>query len=516
MTTEDSSEAADSAVPAPPCAMVIFGGAGDLTKRLVMPALYNLSCSKRLSDGFRIVGVDLASLTTEVWRDNLTEMMNAFVAQGDTSGAAGLDQVGWRFLTERMSYLQGDLTNPETYRRLGEHLATPDKSAGAPGNHIYYLAIADRFFGTVVAGLGAAGLTAEKDGQWRRVVIEKPFGHDLASAKALNAAILKTMQESQIYRIDHFLGKETVQNIMALRFANGLFEPGWNRQNIDHIQITVAETVGVERRGKFYEKTGALRDMVPNHVLQLLAMTAMEPPNSFDADAVRAKKTEVIQAIRPLDPARALQDAVRGQYDEGVVKGSPVRAYRHEPDVAPDSVTETFIACKFVIDNWRWAGMPFYLRTGKSMARRSTEIAVRFHQAPFALFRGTDVEKMNPNWMILRIQPDEGVSLEFAAKRPGPTVRLANVSMDFAYKTYFKTAPNTGYETLIYDCMIGDATLFQRADNIEAGWQAVQPILDAWANNPPGDFPNYAAGGSGPEAAAELLARDGRAWRPLA
>ena len=516
MTTEDSSEAADSAVPAPPCAMVIFGGAGDLTKRLVMPALYNLSCSKRLSDGFRIVGVDLASLTTEVWRDNLTQMMNAFVAQGDASGAAGLDQVGWRFLTERMSYLQGDLTNPETYRRLGEHLATPDKSARAPGNHLYYLAIADRFFGTVVASLGAAGLTAEKDGQWRRVVIEKPFGHDLASAKALNAEILKTLQGSQIYRIDHFLGKETVQNIMALRFANGLFEPGWNRQNIDHIQITVAETVGVERRGKFYEKTGALRDMVPNHVLQLLAMTAMEPPNSFDADAVRAKKTEVIQAIRPLDPARALQDAVRGQYGEGVVKGSPVQAYRHEPDVAPDSVTETFIACKFVIDNWRWAGMPFYLRTGKSMARRSTEIAVRFHQAPFALFRGTDVEKMNPNWMVLRIQPDEGVSLEFAAKRPGPTVRLANVSMDFAYKTYFKTAPNTGYETLIYDCMIGDATLFQRADNIEAGWQAVQPILDAWANNPPEDFPNYAAGGSGPEAAAELLARDGRAWRPLA
>jgi len=516
MTTEDSSEAADGAVPAPPCVMAIFGGAGDLTKRLVMPALYNLSCSKRLSDGFRIVGVDLASLTTEAWRDNLTEMMNAFVAQGGASGAGGLDQAGWRFLTDRMSYLQGDLTNPETYRRLGEHLATPDKSAGAPGNHIFYLAIADRFFGTVVAGLGAAGLTAEKDGQWRRVVIEKPFGHDLASAKALNAEILKTLQESQIYRIDHFLGKETVQNIMALRFANGLFEPSWNRGRIDHIQITVAETVGVEHRGKFYERTGALRDMVPNHVLQLLAMTAMEPPNSFDAEAVRAKKAEVIEAIRPLDSAQALTDAVRGQYDAGVVLGAPVRAYRHEPDVASDSTTETFIAWKLTIDNWRWAGMPFYLRTGKSMARRSTEIAVRFHQAPIALFRDTDVERMNPNWMILRIQPDEGVSLEFAAKRPGPTVRLANVSMDFAYKTYFKTAPNTGYETLIYDCMIGDATLFQRADNIEAGWQAVQPILDAWANNPPGDFPNYVAGGSGPEAAAELLARDGRAWRPLA
>ena len=367
----------------------------------------------------------------------------------------------------------------------------------------------------MVAGLGAAGLTTEKDGRWRRVVIEKPFGHDLASAKALNAEILKTLQEHQIYRIDHFLGKETVQNIMALRFANGLFEPNWNRQHIDHIQITVAETVGVEHRGKFYEKTGALRDMVPNHVLQLLAMTAMEPPASFEAEAVRAKKAEVIEAIRPLDPAQALTDAVRGQYDAGVVKGAPVRGYRQEPDVAPDSATETFIACKFTIDNWRWAGMPFYLRTGKSLQRRSTEIAIRFHQAPVALFRGTNVERMHPNWMVLRIQPDEGVSLSFAAKRPGPTVKLASVSMDFAYKTYFKTVPSTGYETLIYDCMIGDATLFQRADNIEAGWRAVQPILDAWGNTPPNDFPNYAAGGSGPAAAAELLARDGRAWRTL-
>jgi len=506
----------DRAPAAPPCAMVIFGAAGDLTKRLVVPALYNLSNAKRLSKGFQLVGVDLAAKSTEEWRQGLSDMMNQFVAQGGGEFQADhIDQTAWRWLTDRMSYLQGDLNDPGTFRRLGEHLAELDKSAGTSGNYLFYLAVADRFFATAVAGIGAAGLAAEKDGQWRRVVIEKPFGHDLPSAKALNAEILKTLQERQIYRIDHFLGKETVQNIMALRFANGLFEPIWNRQHIDHVQITAAETVGVERRGKFYEKTGALRDMVPNHVFQLLAMTAMEPPISFDADAVRDKKAEVVEAIRPLTPARALREAVRGQYDAGTVLGKPARAYRQEPDVAPDSNVETYIAWKLKIDNWRWAGVPFYLRTGKYMSRRWTEIAIRFHQAPYALFRDTHVERMNPNWMILRIQPDEGIALEFAAKRPGPTVKLATVSMDFAYKSYFNMAPNTGYETLIYDCMIGDATLFQRADNIEAGWRAVQPILEAWANTPPKDFPNYAAGSNGPAAADELLARDGRAWRPL-
>jgi glucose-6-phosphate 1-dehydrogenase len=505
----------ERAEPAPPCAMVIFGAAGDLTKRLVVPALYNLAYAGQLSDRFQLVGVDLAAMTAAQWRTTLTEMMKQFVGHDGEFHLDDFDQTTWQWLTDRMSYLPGDLNDPAIYRRLGEHLAGLDKTAGTAGNRLFYLAVADRFFGPAVAQLGAAGLTTECDGQWRRVVIEKPFGHDRASAKALNAEILKTLQEHQIYRIDHFLGKETVQNIMALRFANGLFEPLWNRQQIDHVQITVAETIGVEHRGKFYEKTGALRDMVPNHVLQLLAMTAMEPPISFDADAVRAKKTEVIEAIKPLDPAQALRDAVRGQYAAGRVSGQQVRAYRQEPNVAPDSTTETFVACKFNIDNWRWAGVPFYLRTGKRMTRRSTEIAIRFYQAPYALFRGTSVERMHPNWMILRIQPDEGIALEFAAKRPGPLVKLSSVSMDFSYKTYFKVACNTGYETLIYDCMIGDATLFQRADTVEAGWRVVQPILDAWANNPPADFPNYAAGGSGPAAADELLARDGRAWRPL-
>lgn len=502
----------DGAPVAPPCVMVIFGAAGDLTKRLVVPALYNLVGARRLPEEFRIVGVDLASRTTEEWRTGLTQTMQGFVGTDGESALDQIDEIAWKWLTDRMSYVQGDLSDAQTYKRLNDHLIELDKDAGTSGNRLFYLAIADRFFSVAVDGLGEAGLLAEKDGQWRRVIIEKPFGHDLDSAKALNAEILKHLQEHQIYRIDHFLGKETVQNIMALRFANGLFEPMWNREHIDHVQITAAETVGVEQRGKFYEKTGALRDMVPNHVFQLLAMTAMEPPNSFDANAVRAKKAEVIQAIRPIDPA---QDAVRGQYDAGTVLGKTVRAYRQEPDVAPDSNAETYIACKLQIDNWRWAGVPFYLRTGKYLKRRVTEIAIRIRQAPFTLFRGTDVERMHPNWMILRIQPGEGIGLEFAAKRPGPTMKLSNVALNFAYEDYFKTAPNTGYETLIYDCMIGDATLFQRADNIEAGWAAVQPILDSWASNPPSAFPNYAAGSDGPAAADELLARDGRAWRAL-
>src|SRR4030095_16457654 len=365
--THDSPVAPDGAPLAPPCAMVIFGAAGDLTKRLVVPALYNPVGAPRRANEFRIVGVDLASKTTEEWRHGLTDTIQSFVGSDGESALDQLDSKAWQWLTDRMSYVQGDLNDAETYKRLNDHLIELDKTAGTSGNRLFYLAIADRFFKVAVEGLGSAGLLEEKDGQWRRVIIEKPFGHDLGSAKALNVEILKHLQEHQIYRIDTFLGKEPVQNIRALRFANGLFEPMWNREHIDHVQITAAETVGVEQRGKFYEKTGALRDMVPNHVFQLLALTAMEPPISFDADAVRAKKAEVIQAIRSLDSAR---DAVRGQYDAGAVLGKAVRAYRQEPDVAPDSNNETYIACKLQIDNWRWAGVPFYLRTGKYLKRR--------------------------------------------------------------------------------------------------------------------------------------------------
>jgi glucose-6-phosphate 1-dehydrogenase len=515
--TPDASRERDAqnAPPAPPCVMVIFGAAGDLTKRLVVPALYNLAQAGQLSDHFALVGVDHNAGSDEKWRKGLTASIEEFASQGGEFQADAVDQRAWRWLSDRMSYLQGDLNDPKAYAQLRDHLAAVDKKAATCGNYLFYLAVSDRFFAPAIEQLGATGLLTETERQWRRVVIEKPFGHDLSSAKALNIEILKTLKEHQIYRMDHFLGKETVQNIMALRFANGLFEPLWNRQQIDHVQITVAETLGVEHRGKFYEKTGALRDMVPNHVLQLLAMTAMEPPNSFDADAVRTKKTEVLQAIKPIDAAQAMRDAVRGQYGGGTVGGQTVVPYREEPFVAADSATETFVAWKLNIDNWRWAGVPFYLRTGKRLHRRSSEIAIRFHQAPYALFRDTCVERMHPNWMILRIQPDEGIALEFAAKRPGPVLKLSTVSMDFAYKTYFKATANTGYETLIYDCMIGDPTLFQRADTVESGWQAVQPIIDAWANTPPPDFPNYSAGSSGPAAADELLARTGRAWRAL-
>ncbi len=343
------------------------------------------------------------------------------------------------------------------------------------------------------------------------MIIEKPFGHDLASAHALNERILKVLREDQIYRIDHFLGKETVQNIMAFRFANGLFEPIWNRDRIDHVQITVAETVGVERRGSFYEQTGALRDMVPNHLFQLLAMVAMEPPTSFDAEAVRTRKAETIEAIRPIQP----EDAIRGQYGPGAVNGELAISYRDEPNVAPDSVTETFVAMKLSIDTWRWSGVPFYLRTGKHMGRRTTEIAIRFKSAPFAPFRGTGMDAFGPDWLVLQIQPDEGISLQFDVKRPGPRVELAPVRMDFKYADWFRAEPNVGYETLLYDCMTGDATLFQRADMVEACWRAVQPILDDWSQRTPADFPNYASGSAGPASADTLLALGGRSWRPL-
>jgi glucose-6-phosphate 1-dehydrogenase len=498
-------QALAKAPPAPPCTLVIFGASGDLTKRLLMPSLYNLRLGGLLDGGFELIGVDHNERSEDDYRQYLTKEMESFVGHGGEFSPSKLDMGAWDWLRDRIHYQTGDFTDPKLYEALAGRIK---------GNAVFYLAVAARFFGTVVERLADAGLTKE-EGAFRRVVVEKPFGSDLASAKALNAQILSKVSESQVYRIDHFLGKETVQNILALRFSNGIFEPLWNRQYIDSVQITAAETVGVESRARFYEPTGALRDMVPNHMFQLLSMVAMEAPNSFDADAVRAEKAKVIEAIKPFTPDRVLRDTVRGQYTAGMVPGlGMVPGYREEPDVAPDSATETYAALRLKIDNWRWAGVPFYVRTGKRMAKRRTEIAIVFKAAPYALFRDTPVDRLTRNKIVIHVQPDEGITLDFSAKIPGPAVNLGRVAMDFRYKDYFKTPSSTGYETLLYDVMIGDATLFQRADNIEAGWAAVQPLLDTWAEHR-GVVNPYFAGSTGPEAAGWLLSRDGRRWLSL-
>jgi glucose-6-phosphate 1-dehydrogenase len=503
---------------ADPCVMVIFGAGGDLTKRLVMPALYNLARTKVLPEKFALIGVDLAEGTAESWRDHLHDMLKSFV--GNAAAEFDLDQIdeaAWKRLAEKMYYLQGDITKPELYEKIHAKLGEADKTHGTQGNVIFYLAVADRFFGTVVEQLGKAKLTDQNEDEngkhkfWRRVVIEKPFGHSIESAHELNASILRSLHEDQIFRIDHFLGKDTVQSIMAFRFGNGLFEPIWNRDRIDHVQITVAETVGVERRGKFYEVTGALRDMVPNHVFTLLSMVAMEPPTGFDAAAIRSKKAEVLAAMPAVKPVQA----VRGQYGAGAVLGKKVKAYRQEPNVAPDSNIETYVAMQLEIDNWRWAGVPFYVRTGKHMSQRNTEIAIRFKQAPYAAFQGTPVATLRPNWLVLGIAPDEGISLQFEVKRPGPMVDLAAVKMDFRYGDWFPKEPNVGYETLIYDVMTGDQTLFMRADMVEQAWRIVQPVLDTWKEDRSGELPLYQAGSAGPSEADELLTRSDRRWRAI-
>jgi glucose-6-phosphate 1-dehydrogenase len=504
---------------APPCALVIFGTSGDLTRRLLMPAIYNLAKAGQLSENFALIGIDRSKRTMQQFHDDLGEGIRKFVSDtaggNEGGGNEAFDEKTWDFLTERTTLVDGDVTQPLTYTKIADDLKRVAKQHNTKGNAVFYLAVASSLFGSIVENLAGAGLMEETDGYWRRVIIEKPFGNDLPSAKALNARVLKVVTEPQVYRMDHFLGKETVQNIMALRFSNSIFEPLWNRDHIDHVQITVAETVGVERRATFYEATGALRDMVPNHVFQLLSLIAMEPPNSFGADAVRTEKTKVLEAIVPLDNDDVLRNVVRGQYTAGNVLGKPVVGYREAEGVAPDSMTETYVAMRLAIDNWRWAGVPFYLRTGKSMTRRTSEIAIQFKHAPFALFRDTAVDSLSSNVLALQIQPDEGVSLQFSAKKPGPEIQLGGVRMDFHYKDYFKSAPSTGYETLVYDCMIGDQTLFQRADSVEAGWGAVQPILDLWQHDKSAPLDTYAAGSAGPDAAEQLLWRSGRKWRPI-
>jgi glucose-6-phosphate 1-dehydrogenase len=492
--------------PAEPCVMVIFGAAGDLTQRKLIPSLYNLAKAGLLPPEFAIVGMARGAMSTEDFRKRVSDDIQHYAGKD-------ADPKIWEWFSQRIYYMKGEFQDQSVYPQLKELLERVNNDHLTHGNYFFYLATAPSFFGAIVEQLSAVGLMEEKNSHWRRVIIEKPFGHDLESARALNTQLLKVADEKQIYRIDHYLGKETVQNILAFRFANGIFEPIWNRRYIDHVQISVAETVGVESRGSYYDTAGALRDMVPNHIMQLISLTAMEPPISFGANAVRDEQAKILHAIQPFSSEEVLSETVRGQYGEGSIAGKPVIGYREESDVPPDSRTETFVAMKLAIDNWRWAGVPFYLRTGKALSAQHTHIVIQFRRAPFVLFRDTQVENLMPNQLVLHIQPQEGISLRFAAKVPGPVMQLGAVDMNFNYSDYFGTQASTGYERLLHDCMIGDQTLFQRADMVEAGWCVVSPVLDVWKALPPRYFPNYAAGSWGPKDADELLERDGRHWR---
>ncbi len=488
--------------PAPPCTLVVFGAAGDLTKRLLMPAIYNLAGSGLLDDGLKIVGLDHNERTSEGWRDELSAALESFTHDPGAEFHPGhIDERTWSWVASRLEYKVFDFERDDGYRELASHVGA--------GNALFYLATSARFFGPIVDKLGAAGLLHENGGAFRRVAIEKPFGSDVASARALNARILKVGRERQYYRVDHFLGKEPVQGIFALRFGNGIYEPMWRREHVDHVQITAAETLGVEERGAFYEATGALRDMVPNHLFSLLTMIAMEPPGGLDTASVRNEKAKLVRAIRPVPP----ENAVRGQYAAGPVDGKSVPGYRSEDKVASDSRTETYAALKVEIDNWRWSGVPFYLRTGKRLTRHLTTIAIRFRPAPQRMFAGANGGP-DGNVITLAIAPDAGTTTTFSAKEPGPEMRLGTVCTSFSYGEHFDEPPRVGYETLLYDAMRGSQLHFQREDMVDASWAALQPVLDAWktAAAPP---QLYAPGSAGPADADALLERDGRRWLPL-
>jgi glucose-6-phosphate 1-dehydrogenase len=477
------------------CVVVIFGASGDLTRRKLLPALFNLAESSLLPEAFAVIGVARPEKTDDEFRSE----MRSFVASAE---AGGMPPAMWERIASRLHYISGEFADPALYEHLRSVLQEVLASHGVPPNVLFYLAVPPDLFASVVARLAAADLTSETTG-WRRVIVEKPFGYDLASARALNTQLAADLRESQIYRIDHYLGKETVQNIMAFRFANGIFEPIWNRRYVDHVQMTVAEEAGVGTRGAYYDKAGALRDMVQNHMFQLLALVAMEPPISFRPEDVRDEKVKVLHAVPPLTGEDVRRYTVRGQY----------RGYSAEKNVAPDSRTETFVAMRLKVDNWRWADVPFYLRTGKSLPRRITEIAVHFKRAPFTLFRETTVGGLHSNVLVLRIQPDEGICLSFDAKAPGPLSHLATVNMDFSYSSHFKTEPSTGYETLLFDAMTGDQTLFHRLDIVEAGWQVVDPVLRAWEQDGLSRIPVYEEQSWGPPEADFLLERSARQWR---
>ena len=491
------------------CSFMIFGVTGDLTHRLVIPALYNLAAADLLPERFCVVGIARKGMSSEGLRESLLKGLHRFATRP-------VDEKIAKRLLECVTSIEADPTEPASFDAMRERLEKLEANRATGGNRLFYLAIPPTAFAPIAEQLGRTGMLKETGDAWRRLVVEKPFGTDLASAKALNGELLRIVDEHQIYRIDHYLGKETVQNILVLRFANGMFEPIWNRNHIDHVQITVDERIGVVgHRGSFYDATGALRDMVPNHLFQLLSLVAMEPPVKFDAHSVRSEKAEVLSAIQTQSEQEALQNSVRGQYCGGKVGDVEIPDYSKTNDIRPNSTTETYAALKLTIDNWRWAGVPFYLRTGKALGIKRTEVAIKFKQAPFAMFRNTPVDRLSQNYLIIAIEPTEGITLQFNTKVPGPTINIDGVEMKFRYKDYFRAEPTTGYETLIYDCMIGDNILFQRADSVEAGWQAVQPFLDAWKKAGGNGLQTYQAGSEGPEAADELIRRDGRSWRKL-
>ena len=497
---------------AEPCTLVILG-AGDLLHRKLMPSLFHLMGDGLLPDDFAVITMAREPMDDDAFRAAVGHSLQIF----GPNGRAGLDQERWSRFATRLHYVSGELDDATTYVALRQRLAEADATLPAGSGHLFYLAIPPSLYAATIARLNESGIAPRvpdpKQRPWVRIIIEKPFGRSLKSACELNACVRRAFAEHQVYRIDHYLGKETVQNLLVFRFANSIFEPVWNRQHVHHVQITAAESVGVEHRGKYYEEAGVVRDMFQNHLLQLLTLTAMEPPVTFSADAVRDEKVKVLRAIRPITPAVMHDYAVRGQYGPGTINGTLVPGYRQEPFVAPDSATPTYCAIRFMIDNWRWQDVPFYLRSGKRMPRRATEIAIQFRKPPHVMFPLSEGETIEPNTLALRVQPKEGIALRFEVKVPGVEVKMASVDMDFGYAEAFGDLDHDAYETLLLDCMLGEATLFTRSDEVEAAWGVVDPIIDYWTSKRPDHFPNYPAGSWGPTVADEFIAREGAKWR---
>jgi glucose-6-phosphate 1-dehydrogenase len=496
--------------PAAPCVMVIFGASGDLTRRMLLPALYNLALDRRLPPRFAVVGFARTDQDHGEFRRQAKEAVQEFSRRP-------IDEAVWKSFAEGLFYVPGDYDKEDSHDRLIAVLKEVERERGIGGNHLYYLAVPPSAFPIIIERLGKGHIRKHRDeGGRARIIVEKPFGQDLESARELNRLSHSVFNEDDIYRIDHYLGKETVQNILLFRFANGIFEPIWNRRYVDHIQITVAESIGVGRRGGYYDQSGALRDMVQNHIMQLLSLVAMEPPIAFNGHFVRNEKVKVLHAVRRFTEEDVRRNTARGQYGPGWIAGEEVPGYRDEPEVPDDSVTETFVAVKLFVDNWRWADVPFYVRTGKRLPKRSTEIAIEFKRAPHLLFREIiDTPQVEPNVLTMRIQPNEGITLKFLTKVPGSPVRMRAANMDFMYGASFLVQAPSAYETLLLDALRGDTTLFTRSDEVEAAWQIVDGILDGWRSLPPPDFPNYEAGTWGPKEANELIERDGREWRKL-